>query len=224
MRQINNITLIAREPVFHEAFAELATMHLEGVNVQFRNTPMATWEDDWKSKLHVLVAPGNSYGIMSGGLDLAIETALPGTEQHVRSLIQEHYLGEMNVGQALVSMLGDSQPAVIYAPTMRVPRRLPEDTEAPYLATWAALRCYHILRQQIAIPRSIPAEAVSLALPAMGVGSGGVNPAVAARQMVLALKRYQAETLYKTQDLFGVATHWDWLIKSLPAPIQKVVS
>lgn len=213
MHQINNITLIAREPAFHEAFAELSSLNLEGVNLSFRNTPMATWEDDWKSKLHVLVAPGNSYGIMSGGLDLAIETALPGTEQHVRSLIQEHYLGEMNVGQALVSMLGDSQPAVIYAPTMRVPQRLPEDTEAPYLATWAALRSYHILRQQIAIPRCIPAEAVSLALPAMGVGSGGVDPAVSARQMVLALKRYQAGTIYKTEDLFHAATNWSRLIR-----------
>lgn len=213
MRQINNITLIAREPAFHEAFAELSSLHLEGVNLSFRNTPMATWEDDWKAKLHVIVAPGNSYGIMSGGLDLAIETALPGTEIVVRETIKHHCLGELNVGQAVVGRVEKYRPVVIYAPTMRTPCRLPPDTEAPYLATWAALGIYHVVRHQLAIPLCIPEEEVHLALPAMGVGSGGVDPKASARQMVLALKRYQAGTIYKTEDLFHAATNWSRLIR-----------
>lgn len=48
-----------------------------------------------------IVAPGNSFGLMDGGLDAAIAQALPEVEALVRSEIETVYFGELPVGAAV---------------------------------------------------------------------------------------------------------------------------
>lgn len=70
-----------------------------------------------------LVSPANSFGIMDGGLDLAIRDRLGfGVEARVQEVIVERHHGELPVGSAEVVATDDpSWRYLIAAPTMRIP-------------------------------------------------------------------------------------------------------
>jgi hypothetical protein len=82
-----------------------------------------------------LVSPANSFGIMDGGLDLAIRDQLGFVvEQRIQQVIVEKYHGEMPVGCAEVIITDDSRwPYMVAAPTMRIPEPIPSTLNA-YLA------------------------------------------------------------------------------------------
>lgn len=138
-----------------------------------------------------LVSPGDSFGTMDGGVELAIvDHHGPHVRERVQHAIADEAHGELVVGRALVVPLAPVRPAwLVAAPTMRVPMRLPADTVNPYLAMRAALQAvrHGTVRDVDGRPRPVREVVTSLAVPGLGTGTGRVDPDVAARQMVAAL-------------------------------------
>jgi O-acetyl-ADP-ribose deacetylase (regulator of RNase III) len=140
-----------------------------------------------------VLLPGNSFGFLSGGLELeATEVFGFELQDAIRDDIVTEHHGELLVGQAVhhsVTRTGTttaggtaagSQPQpgtkqeLIYAPIWRVPQDVDRTVNA-YLALRAALLC--ILQTPLA-------ERIhTLAVPALGVSPGGMAPLICARQM-----------------------------------------
>lgn len=136
---------------------------------------------------------GNSFGDMGGGVDRAVDQYFGGQAQKlVQQAIRDEFLGELPVGSAVMVRPDPKKPALIYAPTMRVPGRLGLTINA-YLAMRAMLL--------LAMKKSI----TSLACPVFGTGVGGVMPQDAADQM------FQAYRLI-------VQGEWQHVLHSLQAP------
>ena len=130
-----------------------------------------------------IVTPGNSFGLMDAGMDLAVVRCFG---EHVMHFIQkriiEDYLGEQPVGTSVIVPTGDERrPYVAHTPTMRVPMNI-TGTDHAYLAMWAALTAIH--RHNRLENRKIQ----HLVCPALGTGTGGLNPLEAALQMLLAYR------------------------------------
>lgn len=131
------------------------------------------------------VTAGNSYGLMTAGIDAAVVDRLG--EQIMRRVqhrIMADYYGEQPVGTAFVIDSGFAAiPFLVHAPTMRVPGSI-EGTEKVYAATWAALVA--IGAHNAAAARKIE----TAAFPAFGTGFGGVPFDEAARQMAVAYRYF----------------------------------
>lgn len=87
-----------------------------------------------------MLSPANSFGIMDGGLDLAIRDRLGfSVEKRLRRQILDRFHGELPVGSALVVETdADDWPYMVSAPTMRIPEPVPHTLNA-FLAFRAAL-------------------------------------------------------------------------------------
>ncbi|SFW51408.1 macro domain-containing protein [Amycolatopsis australiensis] len=132
-----------------------------------------------------VVSPANSYGWMRGGIDAVYARAFPGVEQSVRSAVLAFHGGELPIGEAVVVPTGEAEPAwLISAPTMREPGELlPADTVHPYLAA----RAVFLLWRDGKLDQGPVREAVdTIAMPGLGTGVGGVDPATCARQVAAA--------------------------------------
>ncbi len=113
-----------------------------------------------------LVSPANSFGIMDGGLDLAIRAEVGGDiQRRVQSVILERHHGELPVGIAeVVETQNAKWPFLIVAPTMRVPEPVSNTLNA-YLAFRAALLAVRAFNQaemrirSMVVPGSAPASA-----------------------------------------------------------------
>lgn len=130
-----------------------------------------------------VIAPGNSYGVMTGGFDQGLVDAFGDELQYrVYDAIERRHLGELNVGAAeVVAIEGKSIRYCAYAPTMRVPMPLYSDSDAPYLATRAGLVA--LMRDE----RLARLEKISVLIPLMGVGTGGLNIQYVCNQIHLAV-------------------------------------
>jgi len=137
-------------------------------------------EDDYfVHSADAMVSPANSFGIMDGGLDLAIRNELGlRVQQRVQRRIVEAHHGELPVGAAEIVSTDDVRwPWLIAAPTMRAPE-LVGNTLNAYLALRAAL---------LAI-RQHPQTIRSVVCCGLGTGIGGMDPVRCATQMFLALR------------------------------------
>jgi len=134
-------------------------------------------------KADAMLSPANSFGIMDGGLDATIRSALGHqVERDAQSLIVERYHGELPVGVAeVIPTRHEVWKWLVVAPTMRVPERVDRTLNA-YLCFRAAL---------LAISRhnmSRSAEPIhSLVAPGLCTGIGGMLPRRSAAQMKVAL-------------------------------------
>jgi O-acetyl-ADP-ribose deacetylase (regulator of RNase III) len=131
------------------------------------------------------VTAGNSYGLMTAGIDAAV-VAFFGEDlmHHIQHRIMDHFLGEQPVGTAFIQATGNAQyPFVAHAPTMRVPGSI-RGTDKVYSATWAALTAIHL--HNLTAEQKIE----TAAFPAMGTGFGDVPFDEAARQMAAAYRHY----------------------------------
>ena len=128
-----------------------------------------------------LVTAGNSFGLMDGGVDLALARFASGIEYDVQRRIRDDWHGELPVGSALSVPLGSEHSLtyrrLIYAPTMRVPLDI-RGTDNIYKAMWAALA------------EAGPYGIKALVLPGLGTGAGRVPPDEAARLMSLAWRNW----------------------------------
>ncbi|MDY7014031.1 MAG: macro domain-containing protein [Cyanobacteriota bacterium] len=137
------------------------------------------------SEYDCLVSPGNSFGMMDGGIDAAIirffgSSLMIKVQQH----ILEDYLGEQPVGTSfIVETQHPQHPFLAHTPTMRVPMSV-AGTDIPYVAMWAmllAVRRYN---------RHAQRKIESVVCPGLGTGIGRVPYREAARQMALAYDNF----------------------------------
>lgn len=128
-----------------------------------------------------MVSAANSFGLMDGGVDLAI-TRFFGRQlqMRVQARILDEWLGEQPVGTSFIIDTGHARhPFLAHTPTMRVPMHITR-TDNVYLAMWAMLLA---VRRHNATSR-LPIQTV--ACPGLGTATGGVPAREAARQMAAA--------------------------------------
>jgi O-acetyl-ADP-ribose deacetylase (regulator of RNase III) len=171
----DRIVLVARDPAldraWRHAFADQA-----GVEV--------VSGDYFDHPADAMVSPANSFGIMDGGLDLAIRDQLGlEVQRRVQRAIVDHHHGELPVGAAVIVETDDPRwPHLVAAPTMRVPERVA-----------GTLNAYHAFRAVLLeIKRwnaRVAAPIRSLVCCGLGTGIGGMEPTRCALQMRLALRQ-----------------------------------
>lgn len=133
-----------------------------------------------------VVTAGNSFGLMDAGVDLAVVRYFGRhVMERVQKCILDDHLGEQPVGTCMIIPTDHAtHPFVAHAPTMRVPMNI-QGTDHVYLALWAALTAVH--RHNRVEARKI----ATLACPALGTGTGGMDPLEAALQLRLAYEHFQ---------------------------------
>ena len=87
-----------------------------------------------------MVSPANSFGLMDGGIDLAIRNYFGMRVQYnVRKKIMKEYYGEQPVGTSIIVFTeNEFHPFLAHTPTMRVPRDISK-TDNVYNAFFAML-------------------------------------------------------------------------------------
>jgi len=138
-----------------------------------------TVQDILHIKAEGLVGPGNSFGNMTGGIDLHYVNYFgKAMESEIKRKIFDDFNGELLVGQATNAAITHPSYAyktLVYAPTMRVPMVV-SHTINPYLATKAALQ------------EALRLGLDSITFPGMGTGTGCVAPNDCAKQMGAAIE------------------------------------
>ncbi len=127
-----------------------------------------------------MVSPANSFGIMDGGLDLAIRGELGlSVQTRVQRVIIDRHHGEIPIGCAEIVETGDSRwPLLVCAPTMRVPEVVGQTLNA-YLAFRAVLAA--------CARHSTPIE--SIVCCGLCTGIGAMEPMRCAQQMRIAFEQ-----------------------------------
>lgn len=129
-----------------------------------------------------LVSPANSFGLMDGGMDLAITNYFGDQlQKRVQQYIIDEYYGEQPVGTSFVIKTNNEKIKYLaHTPTMRVPKIIKE-TDNVYRATKSTLIAIEKYHEQIN----------NVAIPAFGAGVGRVHPVDVAYQMTLAFKHFE---------------------------------
>lgn len=123
-----------------------------------------------------IVSPANSFGLMDGGIDLAI-TNYFGIQlmKRVQEYIIKEYAGEQPIGTSfIIETNNDKHPYLAHTPTMRIPMII-KNTDIPYQAMKAML-----------IEINKRKNIKSVACSGLGTATGGVPYNIAAKQMALA--------------------------------------
>lgn len=123
-----------------------------------------------------VVTAGNSFGIMDGGIDLAMMNYFgESIQEKVQSAIINEYFGEQPIGTSLIVETNDDRiPYLAYTPTMTVPTNIKNTNNV-----------YHAMRATLMQIEKHPKIKVA-AIPAFGHGSGGVHASDVAYQMAKA--------------------------------------
>lgn len=128
-----------------------------------------------------MVSPANSFGIMDGGLDLAIRDQLGFEIQAtVQKRILDAHHGEIPVGAAEVVATNHARwPYLVVAPTMRIPESVAQTTNAyvAFRAVLLAIRRFNELGG---------ARIRSAVVPGLCTGVGGMDPRRCSAQMRIA--------------------------------------
>jgi O-acetyl-ADP-ribose deacetylase (regulator of RNase III) len=127
-----------------------------------------------------IVSAANSFGLMDGGVDLAITRFFgAGLQTRVQAYILAHYNGEQPVGTSFIAETGHARhPYVAHTPTMRVPMPI-HTTENVYLAMKALL-------EAVAAFNAVQERIRTVVCPGLGTATGRMPAEEAARQMALA--------------------------------------
>lgn len=126
-----------------------------------------------------IVSPGNSYGLMDGGYDLAITRYFGDQlQQRVQRHIIDHYYGEQPVGTSFIIDAGRNGQKLIHTPTMRTPYFIREP-----------LVIYQCMRTTLICAMENNVE--SILLPLFGGGCGQVHPERIAEMMRKAYDQLQ---------------------------------
>ncbi len=136
-----------------------------------------------------LVSPANSFGLMDGGIDLAIRNYFGMKLQYnVQKIIQKEFYGEQPVGTSvIVDTENDDHPFLAHTPTMRVPMDISE-MDNVYNAMFAMLRAVANFN------KTAKFRIDSVLCPGLGTATGKVSPEEAARQMSMAYFNFKNPT------------------------------
>jgi O-acetyl-ADP-ribose deacetylase (regulator of RNase III) len=160
-----------------------------------------TRQDIMSINAEALVSPANSFGFMTGGIDLHYKNYFgQSIEDDLREKISLDFNGELLIGQATFIRVANPPQLVKYnhmisAPTMRVPENISHTINA-FLAAKAALM------------EAVRIGVSSVVFPGLGTGAGCMLPEDCAKQVnaainyVLVEKRVYTSPkgLYEEQD------------------------
>jgi O-acetyl-ADP-ribose deacetylase (regulator of RNase III) len=170
MLGLTRVLLVDRDPRLVRAWGEV-----------FRQVDVveARAADYFDEPADAMVSPANSFGIMDGGLDLAIRDTLGvEVERRVRRRIEERHHGELPIGAAEVIPTDDRRwPLLISAATMRVPENVAQTVHA----YWAFRAVLLAVRQHNDAGTTPPIR--TLLCPGLGTGVGGLPARRCAVQM-----------------------------------------
>ena len=132
-----------------------------------------------------MVSAANSFGLMDGGVDMAISRFFGWDLQtRVQTRIILEWYGEQPVGTSMIVETKHlKHPFIAHTPTMRVPTPIGR-TDYPYVAMWAML-CAVANHNKTA-----DHKINTVVCPGLGTGVGAVPVTSAARQMGLAYKNF----------------------------------
>jgi O-acetyl-ADP-ribose deacetylase (regulator of RNase III) len=138
--------------------------------------------DYFQQPADAIVSPANSFGIMDGGLDLALREQLGHVVQaRLQRIIVERYHGELPIGAAEIVETNDARwKFMVAAPTMRIPEPVASSINA-YLAFRAILVAIENFNQAQG-RRAID----SVVCCGLGTGVGRMGPSRCAAQMRIA--------------------------------------
>jgi O-acetyl-ADP-ribose deacetylase (regulator of RNase III) len=140
--------------------------------------------DYFQQSADAIVSPANSFGIMDGGLDLAIRNELGfQVEADIQEVILNKYHGEMPIGAAeVININHEKWSYLIVAPTMRIPENVAFTLNA-YNAFRAILIAVNNFNE------SQPKNPIkSLVCSGLGTGIGGMDSTKCAGLMRAAYK------------------------------------
>jgi O-acetyl-ADP-ribose deacetylase (regulator of RNase III) len=140
--------------------------------------------DYFQQRADAIVSPANSFGIMDGGLDLAIRDKLGfQVERDIQEVILNKYHGEMPVGSAeIININHDKWSYMISAPTMRIPENIAFTLNA-YITFRAILIAVNSFNE------FLPKRPIkSLVCSGLGTGIGSMDSVKCAAQMRAAYK------------------------------------
>jgi O-acetyl-ADP-ribose deacetylase (regulator of RNase III) len=160
---------------------------------QFSDCPLveAMAGDYFQRPADAIVSPANSFGIMDGGLDLAIRDQLGfAVQTKIQEVIIAKHHGELPVGCAEIIATKDSRwKYMIAAPTMRVPEPISFTLNA-YLAFRAILVAIKNFNRA-----TEKREIDSFVCCGLGTGIGRVSAPTCAH------RGREGETTYQAEDL-----------------------
>ena len=162
---------------------------------------VVTKQDIMSIDAEAIVSPTNSFGFMTGGVDLHYKNYLGNAvEDDLRKKIAFEFNHELPVGQATSVKIFNPPPLIKYkyliaAPTMRVPENISHTINA-FLAAKAAF----IEAEKIGVD--------SMLFPGLGTGTGSMLEEDCAKQMNAAINYVYvdkmiyrgAKSLYEEQD------------------------
>jgi O-acetyl-ADP-ribose deacetylase (regulator of RNase III) len=192
------IYLCAREDDLFDAWQSFCGHH---------DFVIPTKQDIMSIEADALVSPANSFGFMTGGIDLHYKNYFGQIiEDDLRKKIGLEFHHELLVGQATSVKISNPRPLIKYkymiaAPTMRVPENVSHTINA-YLAAKAALiEALHI-------------GVDSIVFPGLGTGTGGLLPTDCAKQVNAAINCVLVEErIYNApEDLYD---EHDYMIKHI---------
>ena len=155
---------------------------------EFQNLPNVEIVQGYFERLaefDCMVSAANSFGMMDGGVDLAIVNFFgKRVMENVQAAILRNYLGEQPVGTSMIIETGHPHhPFIAHTPTMRVPMPIAH-TDHVYSAMWAMLLAVHYHNQTSSRKINV------IACPGLGTTTGKVPYAEAAHQMAIAYKNF----------------------------------
>lgn len=136
-----------------------------------------------------LVSPANSFGLMDGGIDLAIRNYFGIKLQYnVQKRIQKEFYGEQPVGSSIiVETENENYPFLAHTPTMRVPMDI-SNTLNVYEAMFAMLRAVSNFN------KTSKFRINKVLCPGLGTATGRMPFKEAARQMSIAYHNFNNPT------------------------------
>jgi O-acetyl-ADP-ribose deacetylase (regulator of RNase III) len=153
--------------------------------------------DYFQQSADAIVSPANSFGIMDGGLDLAIRNELGfQIETDIQEVILNKYHGEMPIGTAeIINTNHDRWSFMIAAPTMRIPENVAYTLNA-YIAFRAILIAINSLN------KSEPKKLIkTLVCSGLGTGIGSMEAVKCAAQMRAAYKLIKEPARVSSYDV-----------------------
>lgn len=156
---------------------------------EFPNVNIVNGKFELVREFDCLVSPANSFGVMDGGIDLAIRNYFGMKIQHrVQKRIQNEFYGEQPVGTSIIVATGNEyHPFLAHTPTMRVPTDISK-TDNVYNAFFAMLTAVANYN------KDSKARIEKVLCPGLGTATGRMPPKEAARQMFIAYRNFLKPT------------------------------
>ena len=167
-------------------FCDITSENLEALRGAFSDLPNFSFVRNQINSVPAdcIVSPANSYGLMDGGVDRAINYSLDYISDKVQKLIQSHYSGEQPVGTCMIvpvsqsAMISGKFRYLAHTPTMRIPKDV-SNTDNAYIA-------FRALLTELNNHNKKYKDIDSVVMTSFCCGAGKMNPIQAARQMRLA--------------------------------------